>query len=220
MKQFLKTAVRLLQEQDVPQNSNTDNSPNNPPPGGGFPNPNNYPGHPSHLGLGYSVPPNQYQQFNAQISQALTLYPYQQAQGHDQYITSPFGAVTPQRNTPEPYVSSEARHNNPSQAPPLPPRSSGSSLPLLPRMEQNNSSASSLPRARPNAGEFSRAQSVPGISKRASIKKILSLDGGGVRGLSEIMILKYLMMRLEKIRGWKVEPWQEFDMIGGTSTGG
>lgn len=74
MKQFLKIAVRLLQEHDIPHNSNTDNSPNNPPPGDGFPNPNNYPGHPSHLGLGYSAPPNQYQQFNAQSSQALTLF--------------------------------------------------------------------------------------------------------------------------------------------------
>lgn len=34
------------------------------------------------------------------------------------------------------------------------------------------------------------------------------------------MILKYLMRMLEERRGYYVEPWQEFDMIGGTSTGG
>jgi patatin-like phospholipase/acyl hydrolase len=45
------------------------------------------------------------------------------------------------------------------------------------------------------------------------------IDGGGVRGMSTIAILRHLMDRLAYER--KVEeihPWQEFDMIGGTST--
>lgn len=46
------------------------------------------------------------------------------------------------------------------------------------------------------------------------------IDGGGVRGLSSILILKHLMASISKKRGRKVEPWEEFDMIGGTSTGG
>ena len=52
------------------------------------------------------------------------------------------------------------------------------------------------------------------------VRKLLSLDGGGVRGLSSIMILRALMTHMNHGRSDKVEPWQEFDMIGGTSTGG
>lgn len=52
------------------------------------------------------------------------------------------------------------------------------------------------------------------------VRKILCLDGGGIRGLSEIMILQYLMQKLSFERRIVVEPWQEFDMIAGTSTGG
>ena len=52
------------------------------------------------------------------------------------------------------------------------------------------------------------------------VRKVLSLDGGGVRGLSIIIILKHIMRNLNKKRGYKLDPWQEFDMIGGTSTGG
>ncbi|KAH8716803.1 acyl transferase/acyl hydrolase/lysophospholipase [Phaeosphaeriaceae sp. PMI808] len=53
-----------------------------------------------------------------------------------------------------------------------------------------------------------------------AVRKILCLDGGGVRGLASLMILKHLMQRLESQRGGRLEPWQEFDMIAGTSTGG
>ena len=55
------------------------------------------------------------------------------------------------------------------------------------------------------------------------VRKILSLDGGGVRGLSIIKIMKYIMQELNRERGLEetpLHPWQEFDMIGGTSTGG
>ena len=41
-----------------------------------------------------------------------------------------------------------------------------------------------------------------------------------MRGLSTIMILRYIMKNLEEERGRKLEVWEEFDMIGGTSTGG
>ena len=58
------------------------------------------------------------------------------------------------------------------------------------------------------------------LSDQIKLRKILSLDGGGVRGLSIIMILKYIMKRLNRARGFSLHPWQEFDMIGGTSTGG
>jgi len=53
---------------------------------------------------------------------------------------------------------------------------------------------------------------------------LLSLDGGGVRGLSSLYILKSIMDRLNTTRKAKglspVKPCEMFDLIGGTSTGG
>ena len=53
---------------------------------------------------------------------------------------------------------------------------------------------------------------------------LLSLDGGGVRGLSTLYILKGLMTRLNHERQHKgfpaVKPCEVFDLMGGTSTGG
>ncbi|KAJ6282166.1 acyl transferase/acyl hydrolase/lysophospholipase [Bipolaris maydis] len=53
---------------------------------------------------------------------------------------------------------------------------------------------------------------------------LLSLDGGGVRGLSTLYILKGLMTRLNHERQNAslpcVKPCEVFDLIGGTSTGG
>jgi patatin-like phospholipase/acyl hydrolase len=45
-------------------------------------------------------------------------------------------------------------------------------------------------------------------------------DGGGVRGLSSIIILKHIMKGVSALRGRLVHPWEEFDLIGGTSTRG
>jgi patatin-like phospholipase/acyl hydrolase len=47
---------------------------------------------------------------------------------------------------------------------------------------------------------------------------LLSLDGGGVRGLSTLLILKRLMEGVNPTNPPK--PCQYFHMIGGTSTGG
>ncbi|TQV92190.1 protein kinase subdomain-containing protein [Cordyceps javanica] len=53
---------------------------------------------------------------------------------------------------------------------------------------------------------------------------LLSLDGGGVRGLSTLFILKGIMARLNHKRKEtglpSAKPCQVFDLIGGTSTGG
>jgi patatin-like phospholipase/acyl hydrolase len=53
---------------------------------------------------------------------------------------------------------------------------------------------------------------------------LLSLDGGGVRGLSTLYILKGIMTRLNGQRREAglppVKPCEMFDLIGGTSTGG
>lgn len=54
--------------------------------------------------------------------------------------------------------------------------------------------------------------------------KLLSIDGGGIRGLSALVCLEQLMDGANEHRRQSglppVEPWQMFDMIGGTSTGG
>jgi patatin-like phospholipase/acyl hydrolase len=53
---------------------------------------------------------------------------------------------------------------------------------------------------------------------------LLSLDGGGVRGLSMLYILKGLIAQLNQARQAvdlpSVKPCEIFDLIGGTSTGG
>lgn len=53
---------------------------------------------------------------------------------------------------------------------------------------------------------------------------LLSLDGGGVRGLSTLYILKSVMTLLNHERKEiglpPVKPCEIFDLIGGTSTGG
>jgi patatin-like phospholipase/acyl hydrolase len=48
--------------------------------------------------------------------------------------------------------------------------------------------------------------------------RLLALDGGGVRGLSSLMILERLMQTIDPEHPPK--PCEYFDMIGGTSTGG
>lgn len=51
---------------------------------------------------------------------------------------------------------------------------------------------------------------------------LLSLDGGGVRGLSSLLILKDIMTQLNSERkdSQVLKPCDVFDLIGGTSTGG
>lgn len=50
--------------------------------------------------------------------------------------------------------------------------------------------------------------------------RLLSLDGGGVRGLSSLYILRDLMARVSGDKNAIAKPCDYFDMIGGTSTGG
>lgn len=51
---------------------------------------------------------------------------------------------------------------------------------------------------------------------------ILALDGGGVRGLSSLLILEKLMQEIQRIEGGNklLLPCECFDLICGTSTGG
>lgn len=52
--------------------------------------------------------------------------------------------------------------------------------------------------------------------------RVLSLDGGGIRGVSSLLILEDIMEKLREKRGLDrvPRPCDHFDLIGGTSTGG
>jgi len=50
--------------------------------------------------------------------------------------------------------------------------------------------------------------------------RLLALDGGGVRGLSSLMVLRRLMATVDPDAESLPQPCDYFDMIGGTSTGG
>jgi patatin-like phospholipase/acyl hydrolase len=54
------------------------------------------------------------------------------------------------------------------------------------------------------------------------VPRILSLDGGGVRGLSTLLILRDIMEEIGRKMGTSTpaKPCDYFDLIGGTSTGG
>lgn len=63
-----------------------------------------------------------------------------------------------------------------------------------------------------------------GITHSALSLTVTCIDGGGVRGLSSLRILKGLMTMVNERRAETglaaVKPCQVFDLIGGTSTGG
>ena len=52
--------------------------------------------------------------------------------------------------------------------------------------------------------------------------RVLTLDGGGMRGLSLVLLLKELMLQIsiQNNLDFVPEPWQCFDLVCGTSTGG
>lgn len=52
--------------------------------------------------------------------------------------------------------------------------------------------------------------------------RILSLDGGGVRGLSSLIVLREIMYHIQREteQDRTPDPYEYFDLIGGTSTGG
>jgi len=55
-----------------------------------------------------------------------------------------------------------------------------------------------------------------------TLPRLLSLDGGGVRGLSSLLILREIMEEVGRRKRIKPPPLpcEYFDLIGGTSTGG
>ena len=67
----------------------------------------------------------------------------------------------------------------------------------------------------PNIGSASRKRVIP------HSPRVLSLDGGGIRGLSALFILKDILDAVRRQSGnCSLLPCEHFDLIGGTSTGG
>jgi len=51
-------------------------------------------------------------------------------------------------------------------------------------------------------------------------RRLLSIDGGGVRGLISILILRRIMDKINEDRAEGLMPHEVFDLIGGIGTGG
>ena len=63
--------------------------------------------------------------------------------------------------------------------------------------------------------------SFPAGSPPDRCPRILSLDGGGVRGLSSLLILRNIMEEIARRNDTaEARPCEYFDLIGGTGTGG
>lgn len=58
------------------------------------------------------------------------------------------------------------------------------------------------------------SQQLPGTMPERRLR-LLCLDGGGVRGLASLFMLKQILSHVEN-----PNPYEFFDMIAGTSTGG
>ncbi|KAJ5239675.1 hypothetical protein N7468_004294 [Penicillium chermesinum] len=69
-----------------------------------------------------------------------------------------------------------------------------------------------------SVGNMQSTMSGAGDSSSGMGLRLLSLDGGGVRGFSIILIIRNLMERIDREN--PPAPCRYFDLIGGTSTGG
>ncbi|OXV07447.1 hypothetical protein Egran_04789 [Elaphomyces granulatus] len=154
--------------------------------------------------------PPQTSPFIGQPSDELVHRPYATASSYadddsdsDENVTLPIRAVS---------TSPYPRHH--------PSRSNQSANPITSLRPVSASALSQAPNLSPESVSSVHRDFRSENPGKPALRKILSLDGGGVRGLSTILILKSLMYYLGRQRGKKLEPWQEFDLIGGTSTGG
>ncbi|KAF0908531.1 hypothetical protein E2562_026322 [Oryza meyeriana var. granulata] len=86
---------------------------------------------------------------------------------------------------------------------------------MAPTVEQSSGSALTLnPVVRGAVG------ALPASPSYGSIVTVLSIDGGGVRGIIPGTILAFLEEKLQKLDGPEARIADYFDVIAGTSTGG
>jgi hypothetical protein len=67
---------------------------------------------------------------------------------------------------------------------------------------------------------LSRSTTTQAASLPRKCRNLLSLDGGGLRGLSILYILQHLMAKVNKNQDPPLKPCEVFDLIGGSGTGG
>lgn len=60
----------------------------------------------------------------------------------------------------------------------------------------------------------------PSETKNSRQIRLLSIDGGGIRGLASILSLKRIMNKINEDRAEGLKPYEVFDLMGGTGTGG
>ncbi|KAK0567692.1 hypothetical protein OC861_002546 [Tilletia horrida] len=81
------------------------------------------------------------------------------------------------------------------------------------------SRASTLLTAEVRADQTYTKAGLPAYEETLRPLRLLSLDGGGVRGVSELEILEEIMKRVKDTEGREYQVHEYFDMIAGTSTG-
>jgi hypothetical protein len=98
-----------------------------------------------------------------------------------------------------------------------PPSAAPSAHTKLPAGNEPHKAPTAVARKAPVAGKIQSSTS-------PLRPMLLSLDGGGVKGLSTLRILERIMDQHNKLRAQRQldpqRPGEVFDMIGGTSTGG
>ncbi|GKF07919.1 acyl transferase/acyl hydrolase/lysophospholipase, partial [Tanacetum coccineum] len=68
--------------------------------------------------------------------------------------------------------------------------------------------------------EMQRSNSIVKPPSCGNLITVLSIDGGGIRGLIPAIILEFLETELQKLDGPEARIADYFDIIAGTSTGG
>jgi hypothetical protein len=100
-------------------------------------------------------------------------------------------------------------------------------LGVLSRPSSTTALSIRIDHGRPSGAPWAQAIVTRCVPRLPKVKELLSLsstdsDGGGIRGLSELLILKEIMERIQFQQNLANAPLpcEYFDMIGGTSTGG
>ncbi|KAF2680592.1 FabD/lysophospholipase-like protein [Lentithecium fluviatile CBS 122367] len=113
---------------------------------------------------------------------------------------------------------------SPSNTIPPTPIASATAQPVLPPIVTSLSGPSNGARHPTSAPHEPHPQppAVPSVvpSKSRETKVLLSLDGDGIRGLSQMLLVESLVNAVCTKIGAQVDPYQVFDLIGGTSMGG
>ncbi|KAF1957416.1 FabD/lysophospholipase-like protein, partial [Byssothecium circinans] len=142
-------------------------------------------------------------------------YPTPASPTHHSYTTTPYGPQPPPQNAgPAPILPVTSA---PSPSVNLPPPPFGQTYVLI---NSNNlpSHAAQPPSSIPPPQVVAPPPIV--LSRNRETKILLSLDGDGIRGLSQVLLVESLVNAVCSKVGAPIEPYQIFDLFGGCSMGG